>query len=495
MRIQTLTTFRCHAWFILFTVIALLIGCSSLPESSPYARPAAPVPATWPTTATVDAPPVTPSLDWKTVFPDPCLQSLIETALTQNRDLQSATARVEEARALYGQASAARIPDVGVGLSENASRTPASVSSSGAVLDTRRLDFNLNLLSFELDFWGRVKALEDAAKASFLATTYAQHAFRLSLINDVANAYLSQRELGERIALGRATLAGREQTRELLRRRAEVGLANELDVLTTSGAIDLARADLAALRRQQSATENALLLLVGGSERVPLPICGQAHAGTQEPSVNNNTKRNERVVVATIPAGLPSEVLLNRPDVLAAEQRLRAAHANIHAARAAFLPTISLTAGLGVASKLLINLFEGGNGAWNFQPMIRYPLFNDSREATLNLAEARQRIAIVDYEKTIQQAFREVADLLTARTALIEELDARQASEQTQMKRLELVRARLKQGVANMLEVLDAERDLYTAQQIRVQIQRLLLATNASIYKALGSDTQGVASS
>lgn len=448
-------------------VVSLLVaGCSFMPD---YQRPAAPVAEQW--SAKADGARRAAGLDWRDFLPDPRLQALVAAALEHNRDMRIAIARIEEARALHGIARADRFPALDIGASRNAARTPGELTSSGRATTSQRYDVALSVTAFELDFWGRVKSLDAAAQASFLATEEAQRAFRLSLIADVANSYFTQLEMAERTALARATAETRAETRSLVAKRREVGLAGDLDYLAADGAYQAAAGELASLERQQAAADNALTLLVG---KLPAEL----PAGR---------RLTDQGVVPDLAAGIPSDVLTHRPDVLAAEQRLIAANANIGAARAAFLPKILLTASLGTASKALAGLFDAGSGAWAFQPVLRYPLFDMGRTAANeDLAVARKDIAVAEYEKTVQQAFREVADLLVAREKLAGQLKAQEAYEQAQAERARLVDARLKAGVGSYLEVLDAQRDLFSAQQGAVQTRRALLTAAVQLYKALG---------
>ncbi|MDP1735532.1 MAG: efflux transporter outer membrane subunit [Sulfuritalea sp.] len=447
-----------------------LAGCSFTPD---YQRPEAPVPAAWPAGkvgAGDTAKGAAIVTDWRTFFPDTRLQGLIAAALEHNRDLRIAVGRVDEARALAGIARADRFPTLDLAAQRAASLTPADLSGTGRQLNSQRYDVNLAVASFELDFWGRVKSLDDAGRANFLASDYARQAFRLSLIADVANAYLSLLELGERVELARATTRSREETRALVARRRDVGLAGDLDYLQADGAYQSARAETASLARSHAAAENALRLLVGTS-----------------PPLADGGKLARQGLIADIAVGLPAEVLLVRPDILAAEQKLIAANANIGAARAAFLPKIVLTAALGTASRGLAGLFDAGSGAWSFTPALRLPLFDAGRSAdNVDLAKARKNIAVAEYEKAIQQAFREIADLLAARSQLTEQLQAQEANVTAQNQRLVIVEARYKAGVASHLELLDAQREHFSAQQSALAVRRQLLATTAGFFKALG---------
>ncbi len=456
-------------------------GCAYMAPT--HQRPEFAAPSDWPASAqaaaqasAAQAQAVQPSVaNWRAYFLDAHLRNLIEIALSNNRDLRVSVARVEEARALYGIARADRLPSVNLNAARSETQTPQTLLPQGTpgaeALRSRRADANLGLLSFELDFWGRVASLSQAARAAYLATEQAQRAFELSLIADVADADFNLRELGERVALASQAAAAREESRGLIAKRREVGLASDFDLLSAQGALEAARAELAVLNRSKSQAENFLRLLLGAD--VPLSAKPRSVAQAE--------------IVAELAAGIPAEVLLKRPDVLAAEQRLIAANANIGAARAAFFPRIALTGSYGSASTSLSSLFESNSTAWTFLPSISLPIFSGGRNvANLDLANARKVAAVADYEKTIQQAFREVADALSALDALRTQLQALESLENTQAKRLEIAKARYGAGIASMLEVLDAQRELFAAQQGRVAAARLMLSTRARLFKALG---------
>lgn len=462
--------FELNKWTQPILVAAMLTGCSLMPN---YERPVAPVPDVWPENVMQRTQGNHAFSDWHDYFTDQRLQVLISIALENNRDLRIATAHIAEVRALYGIQQAERLPGINLTGSRNASLTPATASATGSPVHSQRYDVGVGLLSFELDFWGRVSSLTAAAKASYLATEAAQSAFRLSLIADVANAYLSMIELQERTQLAAATVKARGETRDLTSRRRELGASSDLDFLQAEGAYQSAAAELANLQRQQAAASNLLDQLLG-----------QSMASVKDLPIGRSLA--EQDIGTGVLAGMPAEVLLQRPDVLAAEQRLIAANANIGAARAAFFPRISLIGTFGTASSSLAGLFDAGSGAWSFQPALSLPLFDAGRTAAnVDVAEARKVIAIADYEKTIQQAFREVADLLSARERLAEQLAAQTANELSQSQRLRLVEARYKAGVSNHLEVLDAQRDAFAAQQGALQVRRTLLSVAAQLYKAL----------
>ena len=444
-----------------------LAGCSLAPD---FLRPAAPVPASWPTQVADDAAAQPLPEDWRAYFTDARLQAPIAAALEHNRDLKIALARVDEARAQAGLARADRFPAVDASLQRQAAETPADLAPGGRRTFSQRFDANLGIVAFELDFWGRVKNLDEAARANFLASEYAQRAFRLTLIGDVASAWYTLQELEARSALAEAMVASRAESRKLIGQRRDVGLAGDIDYYAADGAWAGARAEAANLARQKAAAGNALRLLVGTEP--PATVAAAEPLPAAAPAVR---------------VGLPSEVLLRRPDVIAAEQKLIAANANIGAARAAFLPRILLTVIAGSASPALSGLFQGGSSAWNFVPLLKYPLFDAGRaESNVDLAEARKNLAVAEYEKTIQQAFREVADLLDARERYAEQLRALEAASAAQSERLLRVDARYNAGMSGYIELLDAQRELFAAKQSVLAARRALAATGASLYKALG---------
>jgi multidrug efflux system outer membrane protein len=454
---------------VLIILLAALGGCSLMPA---YQRPAAPVPAVWPDSAKPAGVRAMP--DWKVYFPDPRLQALIAAALENNRDLRIATARIAEARAQYGIQQANRLPNVNLNASRTASLSPASTNFFPQAYEAQRYDVNASLVSFELDFWGRVRSLNAAAKASYLATEAAQRAFRLSLIADVANAYLSVLELSERSKIAAEIAKGRGEMHDLTARRRDLGVASDLDALLAEGSYQTAVSEQATLQQQQAAAENLLTQLVGQMPAV-LPL---------------GRTLEEQGITPDLIAGLPGDVLLQRPDVQAAEQQLIASNANIGAARAAFLPQINLTGSVGTASRALSGLFGAGSHAWSFQPSLTQPLFDAGRNAAnLDVARARKVIAVAEYEKTIQQAFREVADLLNARDSLSGQLAAEQANAKSQKMRLKLVEARYQAGIANSLELLDAQRDANTAVQSELQVMLAQLSAATKLYSALAGDT------
>lgn len=444
--------------------VALLAGCSFVPA---YERPAAPVPEHFDGVTETAASPLS---SWRDYFSDPSLRALIEAALDHNRDLKIALARVEEARALAGIARADRFPTLEAQGSGNRSRTPADLTGTGQPRVASRYDAALGLTAFELDFWGRVAALSESARAQYLATDEAAKSFRIGLISDVANTWLQLTELAEREQLAAETLKTREESLSIIRKRQEAGLATDLDVLAAEGLAESLRAQWVDLKRQRVQTENALRLLTGMAVTLPAP-----------------TNLAKQPAMTELAPGLPSDVLLRRPDVRAAEQRLVAANANVGAARAAFFPRIALTASVGTASQELSGLFDAGSKAWLFNPVLKLPLFDAGRtRANVDVAEARKVQAVADYEKTIQQAFREVADALAAGSTYGEQTVALEANLRAQQARFERVKAREQAGIANYLEVLDSSRDAFSAEQALASSRRQLMSARVTLYKALG---------
>ncbi len=444
-----------------------LAACSMAPQ---YVRPDAPVAATYPADASGGAR-AADAIGWREFFTDPRLQATIAAALENNRDLRVAALRIDEARALYNIQSADLLPTLNAQAGGSHARVSAALSPTGTSAVTRSYQVGLSMASFELDFFGRVRSLNDAALAQFLATEEARRSAHISLVAEVAKAYLAERAFDEQYALAQKTLEGREKAYGLARQRFEVGATSALDLRLNETLVGSARVALATLSRQRAQASNALTLLVGkGLADLPAP----QPLGTQN-------------IVAELPAGTPSDLLTQRPDIRSAEQRLLASNANIGAARAAFFPRISLTAGVGTASNTLSGLFDAGTRTWTFMPQLVLPIFDSGRNSNnLDLAVVRKDIAIADYEKSIQAAFREVADALAARATFNEQLDAQRSVTEAQAERLRLAELRFGSGVASSLEVLDAQRELFNAEQSLVQTRLLRLTNAVDLYRALG---------
>ncbi|MCL4182417.1 MAG: efflux transporter outer membrane subunit [Burkholderiaceae bacterium] len=452
---------------------AVLGGCGTL--APVHERPAAPVAAAWDTTGVpADAQPARAAADigWREFYPDAALQRLIALALEHNRDLRVAVLNIEAARAQYGIQRADRLPAIGASANATRQRLPADLSLPGQGRIGDQYEVAVGVTAFELDLFGRVRNLAEAALAEYFATGEAHRAVRIGLVAQVAGTWLSGRAADEQSALLERTIAAREDTLRLIRLRFGGGAASELELRQAEGLLESARAELAEAKRLRLQARNALELLVGQ----PLP------ADAAAPRLLSQTQ-----LPADPPVGLPSALLERRPDIMAAEERLRGANANIGAARAAFFPRITLTGAFGTASSELDGLFGGGSATWRFAPQLVLPLFDGGRNrANLDLAEARRELAVARYEQAIQQAFREVADALAARGTIDERLRAQQAQVDAAARALELAEMRYRSGVDSQLQWLDAQRTLLSAQQ-GLLAARLAGASNLiELYKSLG---------
>ncbi len=425
-------------------------------------------------------------LGWRDFFTDPRLELLIATALNHNRDLAIAVAQIEETRGLYRIQRADRLPTLGV--SADASRTrvgpeSAVISGTPSIPDTgeavifERYSLGAVVPAFELDFWGRVRNLSDAARAQFLATIEAARAFRLSLIREVALAYLESLEASERIQLAEATVASRVEGLRIAQRRLDAGVTSALDFHQAETLLTQAETELAALRLSKAQIDNLVAALVGTPVDGPLP---------------DALPLAEQARMEALAAGVPSELLTTRPDILAAEQDLRAARANIGAARAAFFPSITLTGSYGYSSTELDDLVGEDRLNWSFGPTIDLPIFDfGRRQGNLTVARAREHIAVANYERTIQESFQEVANALAGRRYLAEQVAAQERATLAQRRLSAFAQARYREGVVSYLEVLDAERNLFAAEQALLQVRRAEVANLVVLYVALGGGVIG----
>lgn len=474
-------------------------GCSMAPA---YQRPAAPVADAFPATppaagsaastagaSPAQAPLTASDTGWRTFFPDGRLQQVISAALDNNRDLRIAALRIEEARGAYRIQRADRLPTLNASLGASRSRTPGFANAGGQSQVGERYDAGLAISAFELDFFGRVKSLSDSALANYLATEEARQAAQISLVAEVAKAYYTEAALAEQQALAERTYEARKRTFDLTRQRVEGGASSRLDLRSNEQQMETARAAALALARQRAQAGNALTLLVGQPLAPSAAIAGEAPgSGSSNAGPAATAPADAQAdAMAQLTAGLPSDLLANRPDIRAAEQRLKAANANIGAARAAFFPRITLTTAIGSASREFSGLFDSGNDTWSFAPQLVLPIFDTGRNlANLDVSHARKNIAVADYEKTIQQAFREVADALAARSYLGEQVAAQRAVQDAQAERLRLLQLRFENGVASSLDVLDAQRELFSAEQALVQARLLRTTSAIDLYRALG---------
>ena len=483
-----------------FAAVLMLAGCSLAPT---YQRPELPVPAALPqaTGASGAAPaqPEAPATDvatvpWREYFPDPRLQSLICEALANNRDLRVAILTIDAQRAAYQIQAADRVPNVNASIS--GTRQPASTPPYA--LGTQ-VTGGLVIPSFELDLFGRVRSLTEAASAQVLASEEARRATHISLVAAVANAYYTVWADRWQLALAEQTLQTRQDSLKLSQLKYDNGVLNELELRSSQSQVEAARVARAQAQRQLAQDQQSLAVLVG--KPVPaewLPPAPQSLAKAAPLAASDarpaRGKAAEQFVEASLwpglselPVGLSSEVLLQRPDVAQAEQALIGANANIGAARAARFPRISLTASAGAVSNSLSDLFTDGRFAWSFGGSLLAPIFDAGRTAAgVDAAVARRDIAIAQYDKAIQSAFKEVADALVARQTYAEQAEAQLAQAQAEAARLSLSTLRYDTGVASQLDLLDAQRALFAAQQAHIQAQLARQQAHISVYKALG---------
>jgi multidrug efflux system outer membrane protein len=466
---------RRRGW-LLAMLVACCTGCSLDP---PFERPPLPVASSYPVDAPIPraAELNAPGLDWQDYFTDPGLRALIADALDSNRDLRIAVLRVQEARSLYGIQRSERFPTVGLGASGSRSRTPADLSLTGRPVTAGQYQAGLGISAWELDFWGRIGSLEQAALESYLATDEARRAVELSIVTQVADIYFQLRELDERALLTDRTIETRNESLRIFTRRFQVGSTSRFDLEQVQALASQAQTLGAQLDQSRAETLHALTRLVGRSVVIP-------------PAT---TPFDEHAVVAPLRPGLPSDLLVDRPDIMAAEHQLRAANANIGAARAAFFPRITLTANAGTASAELSGLFKGGSGAWSFAPALDLPIFDAGRrQANLDLAKTRREIAVSDYERTIQNAFRDVSDALAAQEALERQVRTQTTALAAQSERARLAKLRYDNGSSAFLEVLDAQRDLLASEQDLVQRRRAWLSSRVALYSALGGGSRAL---
>ncbi|MBB3855580.1 multidrug efflux system outer membrane protein [Xanthomonas arboricola] len=465
-------------------VASVLSGCTLMPR---YARPDAPVPERFAGTelstasTTIDTASPAQAIDianigWRQVFTDPALQQVIALALENNRDLRVAALNIEVARAQYRVERAALLPAVqGTGTANNA-RTPSELAIPGQPQVFRTYSANIGVSAYELDLFGRVRSLKEQALQQFLSTAEARRSTHISLVAEVATAYLTLAADQQLLQLAQSTLSSQGDSYRLQQRSFELGVASQLSLRQAQTTVETARVDVERYTAQVAQDRNALVLLVG--TQVPAELLPQALPdGT---SVDGN-------VLASVPAGLPSQLLQRRPDILEAERNLRAANANIGAARAAFFPSISLTASTGSSSSSLSNLFDSGTRAWSFVPTLTLPIFNAGRNrANLDMAKANRDVEVAQYEKAIQSAFREVSDALAQRETLGRQLQAQQALVDATADSYRLSQARFERGVDSYLQALDAQRALYSAQQNLITTQLSRFTNLATFYKAMG---------
>ena len=457
---------------LLIPGLALLLGgCVNLAPD--YARPAAPVPATWSQSSSQGAvQDAAAEIAWRSFFTDARLREVIALTLANNRDLRVAVLNIEKARAQYRIQDAASYPALGVAASSSTVRTPASQASGNAAGIARNQSVQLGFSSYELDFFGRLKNLSTAALASYQFNVEMQRSVQISLVAEVAGTWLTLAADNERLLLAKDTLKSQRISYDLSQRSHAIGATSGLDLSTAQASVEAAQVDLGEFTSRVQQDLNALNQLAGAA--VP------AHL------LPDSIPQTSAALLAT-PAQLSSDLLLQRPDVLAAEQTLIAANADIGAARAAFFPSITLTAAGGTASSSLAGLFKPGSGAWSFLPAVNLPIFNaGSNRASLDAAKVSKEIEIANYEKAIQIAFREVADALAERATLDQRLGAQQRLADASGKSYRLSEARYRSGIDSYLNSLVAERSWYGARQNLISLRLLEQSNRINLYKAMG---------
>ncbi|WP_044041896.1 efflux transporter outer membrane subunit [Caballeronia insecticola] len=460
--------------------IALLAsGCTMTPQ---YVQPELPVSASFPTGGVYAAQPGAASdarsakgvaaadIGWRDFFVDARLQRLIDIALKNNRDLRVSVLNVQAAQAQYRIARAQLLPSIGAQAGQSRQRSPETLASFGqTVQNTYSVGLNA---AWEIDLFGRVQSLKDQALAKYFATAYARKAAEISLVSQVATQYLQVLQADDLLAVTRQTLKSTRDSFNIVKLQFDNGAASELDVSQAQAVMESAAANLQAQERARAQAVNALVLLLGEPMPEDMPA-GMALDGQN--------------LLTDIPAGLPSDVLLHRPDIMEAEQNLLAANANIGAARAAFFPRISLTGSFGTLSPTLGGLFKAGSAAWSFAPTITLPIFEGGQnQANLDLANIEKKVEIAQYEKAVQSAFSDVADGLAARGTYDQQIAALARDAAAQQRRLDLSTLRYKQGVDSYLGVLTAQQDLYSVQQTLISARTQRLANLVTLYQALG---------
>jgi multidrug efflux system outer membrane protein len=444
----------------LLCVSAGLSGCTLIPN---YQRPDAPVSSTYPGDPNPGSG-IAADLPWHTFFAENRLKKLIQLALANNRDLRVAVLNVEKSQAQYRVTKSSSYPGVDAGGSYSRSH------AAGATLNY--WNANIGSTAYEVDLFGKVRSLNEQALETYLATTEAQRSARISLVSEVAAQYFSICQAEEQLKLARQTLAVVQGSYDLNKARLNAGESNELDFRTAEGQVQNAEINILTYERLVAQGYNALTLLVGQ----PLPS-----------NLPPSRSLGDTGILANIPAGLPSDLVKRRPDILQAERTLRAANANIGAARAAYFPSVTLTGSAGSTSSDFSKLFSGGTGSWSFSPQINVPIFSGGQNtANLNAAKVSTRIEVANYEKSIQTAFREVADALVATGSYSKQANAQSALIDSQQKRFDLANSRYLQGEDSYLNVLSAQQDLYGARQGLIDSQYNTLVSRVSLYKALG---------
>jgi multidrug efflux system outer membrane protein len=450
----------------------ILSGCSLIPE---YKQPAAPVAAQYPQgpaySPTEAANVAAAEQGWRQFFRDPALQQLIQTSLVNNRDLRVAALNIDAYRAQYRIQRADLFPAVSADGSGSRQRVPADLSTTGQSGITSQYSATLGVSAYELDLFGRIRSLSEQALQTYFSSEEARRSTQISLVANVANAYLTWQADKELLKLTENTLKAFEESYRLTSRSNEVGVSSALDLSQARTSVESARVSLARYQRQVAQDQNNLTLLLGTGLPANLPQAQPLSAD----------------LLSDVPVGVPSDLLQRRPDILQAEYELKAANANIGAARAAFFPSISLTANAGTISPDLSGLFDGGSGTWLFQPSINIPIFNaGSLRASLDYSKIQKEISVANYEKAIQTAFQEVSDGLASRKTYTEQLQAQSDFVAANQDYYRLAERRYRIGIDSNLTFLDAQRSLFSAQQSLITDRLAQLNSEVNLYKALG---------
>lgn len=455
-------------------VIALLLTCFlfSCTMAPKYTRPEAPVPSDWPGGPAYKktAGEAAPRIMWQNFIQSEQVRKVIELSLANNRDLRVSALNIERARATYRIQRAQLLPTVDAQGTFSKERVPGIISGTGQPLTTELYNLNVGITAWEIDFFGRIRSLKDQALELYLATEQARRSAQTALIAEVANACLALAADRENLKLARSTLEAQEATYKVIRRRYEVGASSELDLRQAQTRVETARVDIARYTGLIAMDENAINLLAGSP----------AAAGLLPEELDGNT------VLQDFSAGLPSEVLLNRPDIMQSENLLKAANANIGAARAALFPRIALTTSIGTTSDALSGLFTGGSSTWSFVPQIVIPIFDPRTWAAYDVVKVEREIAQAQYEGAIQTAFREVADALARRGTVDDQLRAQQDLVFASAESYRLSNLRYTKGIDTYLSVLDSQRSLYASQQALISLRLARLTNLVNLYKALG---------
>lgn len=443
----------------------MLTACSMAPR---YETPEAPIPSNFGEAAEAESGNETLN-DWRLHFTDPQLQKVIEAALDHNKNLKIAALRVEEVRALYRVQRADRLPNIAANGTFTRGKQPSILT--GESVTSSQYAASVGLTAFEIDLFGRVKSLSDAALSQYFATQAAHESMQISLIAETASAYIRELTLAQQEQLTLDTLKSREDTFKLDSSRLKAGVANALEIKTSEMLVGTSKARLAEVRREREQNRNVLRILVGDFAF----------------AFESSALKVDAISFPPLKGGLPSTLIARRPDIRQAEELLKSSNANIGAARAAFFPSLSITSSIGSVSSEYADLFKSGSEVWTFMPQLNIPIFSGGRNlANLDAAHVRKNIAIVQYEQSIQNAFREVKDALVAHEQIKLQVEAQKAVRDADVERARLSQKRYERGVSNYLEYLDSQRSQFQSEQEFLRLHELRLSSDISLYKALG---------